>query len=270
MRGESSAATSCSAYQVSAARCSVAARGKPRRSGGTSPVRSTPASSPSSAGGSLVARRSRSSRRAWPAARRGRRRCPRRGRRDPDGGAPASTSSKVRSNTSSGRYRPRRTPMWSPRRRRPASGTPTVVAPLPSRRGKTSLRPRQPAAGQRAVAERGDQPRLGPGPGRRVAGGDVLSGAGRAGGALELPQQPLRPIDHGRCRHLVAHGPLAPQVLVPLQGAGHGGRGGGQVGQGGRALERRHRALRTHEVHDGELARLRDPSSCPRGRRRDP
>ena len=136
--------------------------------------------------------------------------------------------------------------------------------------GEDLLRAGQPAAGERAVAERGDEPRLGLGPCGRVTDGDILPVTGGAGGTLELAQQPLRSIDHRRRRHLVAHRPLAPQVLVPLQRGGHGGGGAGQVGQRGRA--RRAPASRPPSARGRRwpAARPRDRSPCPRGRRRDP
>ena len=141
--------------------------------------------------------------------------------------------------------------MWSPSRRRPARGTPMVMGPLPSRSGKTSWA----RASRRRVSELLPSVAMSRASARvRVAAWRAATSSvvGGAGGLLELAQQPLRSIDHRRCRHLVAHGPLAPQVLVPLHRGGHRGGGVGQVGQRRRVLERGHRALRTHEVDDGE------------------
>ena len=89
------------------------------------------------------------------------------------------------------------------------------LAPLPQR--EDPLGPRQAASGQGAVAQRGDQPGLGPQPGGLVLGGDVGRDPGCAHGLLQLVQQPVRAFDDRRAGDLVAHGPLSPKVLVPRE-----------------------------------------------------
>ena len=144
--------------------------------------------------------------------------------------------------------------MWSPSRRRPASGTPMVVGlvALPqgedlraraSRRRVSELLPS--VASSRASARWPVWPRVGrPRPPGRLAAWAA---------SLQLAQQPLRSIDHRRRRHLVAHRPLAPQVLVPLQRGGHRGGDVGEVGQRAGGSSAGIAPAPPHEVDDGQL-----------------
>ena len=255
--------STCSAYQRSAARCSAAARGNPRRSSRTGRPGHHRCRHRPSAGGSFAA--SLLPLLASPGS--------------GDGGVGAFVRDVVRvaehlEHLVEGEVEDVLGPVQAeadadvePEPAQARDGYPDgdgLVA-LPQR--EHPLGPGQSAAGERAVAERGDEPasaRV------RVASCRAATSAPPVGAwAASLS---WRSSHSGRsttvgAADLVAHGPLPPQLLVPLQRGGHGGGDLREVGQ--RAAVPASAGIApsgTHERRRWRAARRPGPSPSPRAR----